>query len=310
MTKKRIIAGLLLAIGLGGCSGKENLDNPASGTITIAADESFRPLVAQLTEAYSGIYPNTHFALVFRPEHEAINMMLRDSARLVFSGRKLTPPEQAILNNRKIPAKPQELATDGVALIIGKANRDSLITVSALQAIFSGKIKDWTQLPGGGQTGPITLVFDNNNSSNLDFMLAKFGVKSVRGLRIFTAKSNQEVIEYVRTNSTALGFIGVNWISDGDSHLTADLSKDLRVMGVSAKSKPTSITDYFQPFQRDLGLKTYPLYRTIYVLSREAHPGLGGGLINYVQRDAGALIIEKLGLWPAIPYNREVYFTH
>ena len=140
-------------------------------------------------------------------------------------------------------------------------------------------------------------------------MLAKFGVKDVNGLRIFTAKSNRQVIDYVRTNPTALGFIGVNWISDGDSPLTATLSKDLRVMGVSAKGNPTSISDYHQPFQRDLGLKTYPLHRTIYVLSREGHPGLGGGLINYVYRDAGALIIEKLGLWPSIPYNREVFFT-
>ena len=80
-------------------------------------------------------------------------------------------------------------------------------------------------------------------------------------------------------------------------------------MGVSAKPNPASMADYYQPFQRDLGLKTYPLHRTIYVLSREGHPGLGGGLINYVQRDAGSLIIEKLGLWPAKPFNREVFFT-
>lgn len=308
MNKKSILAWAILPVLLAACSGKQNLDNPARGTITIAADESFRPLVSQLTEAYTGIYPDAHFELVFRPEHEAINMMLRDSARLVFSGRALTPPEQAILSNRKIPGKAQKLATDGVALIIGKANRDSLITMPELQRIFNGQLTNWSQLKGG-QTGPITLVFDNNNSSNLDFMLAKFGVKAVTNLRIFTAKSNRDVIDYVRTNPTALGFIGVNWISDGDAPLTATLSKDLRVMGVSAKPAPASIKDYYQPFQRDLGLKTYPLYRTVYVLSREAHSGLGGGLINYVQRDAGSLIIEKLGLWPAKPYNREVYFT-
>ena len=307
MTIKRILAWAVLPLLLAACSGNQNLDNPARGSITIAADESFRPLVSQLTEAYSGIYPDAHFELVFRPEHEAINMMLRDSARLVFSGRVLSPTEQAILGNRKIPGKAEKLATDGVALIIGKANRDSLITIPELQRIFSGQLTDWKQLKGG-YTGPITLVFDNNNSSNLDFMLAKFGVKSVANLRIFTAKSNRDVIDYVRTNPTALGFIGVNWISDGDAPLTATLSRELRVMGVSAKLTPASIKDYFQPFQRDLGLKTYPLYRTIYVLSREAHSGLGGGLINYVQRDAGALIIEKLGLWPAKPYNREVYF--
>lgn len=182
VTSKRILIWLSLAVCLGACSGKPDLDNPAQGTITIAADESFRPLVAQLTDAYSGVYPGAHFKLVFRPEREAINMMLRDSARLVVSGRTLTPPEQAILTNRQIPGKVQRLATDGVALIIGKANRDSLITMSTLQGIFTGKISKWSQVPGSQQTGPITLVFDNSNSSNLDFMLAKFGVKATSGL--------------------------------------------------------------------------------------------------------------------------------
>jgi len=36
---------------------------------------------------------------------------------------------------------------------------------------------------------------------------------------------------------------------------------------------------------------------------------LGGGLINYVVRDAGSLIIGKLGLWPRIPYDRVINIT-
>ena len=117
------------------------------------------------------------------------------------------------------------------------------------------------------------------------------------------------MIDYVRTNPRALGFIGVNWISDGDEALTAELSRDVRVLGVSDKANPNTIKDYFQPFQRSLGLQDYPLRRPLYIISREAHSGLGSGLINYLARDAGTLIIEKLGLWPTRPYNREVYIT-
>ncbi|MCC5613245.1 hypothetical protein LC612_42855, partial [Nostoc sp. CHAB 5834] len=63
------------------------------------------------------------------------------------------------------------------------------------------------------------------------------------------------------------------------------------------------------PFQEDLGMQRYPLRRPVYILSRESHPGLGGGLINYIARDAGSLIVRKLGLWPAVQYNREVNIT-
>lgn len=300
---------VILGIGLVACSGKTGLDSPSQGTITIAADESFKPLVQQLTEAYSAIYPRAHFNVVYRPEQEAITMMLRDQARMVVTARPLIADEQAILSQRKIPGKTQRIAIDGVALIINKANTDSLITLSQLQGLFNGSLKQWSQLKGGSQTGPVTLVFDSNNSSNLSYALRKFKISTTNGVRIFTTKSNEQVIDYVRQNPSALGFIGVNWISDGDSPLTARLSKDLRVMGVSEKASPASIADYYQPFQKNLAAKTYPLRRDVYIISREGHPGLGGGLINYIVRDAGGLIIEKLGLWASKPYNREVYLT-
>jgi len=290
-----------------GCTNEATkLDNPARGTITVAADESFRPLVTQLTSAYSGIYPDAHFKIVFRPEQEAINMMLRDSARIAFTTRTLKPNERGVLNQLKIKGSTTKIATDGVALIINRANTDSLMTMNELQRLFLGLIKDWSQLKGGNQSSPITLVFDNNNSSNLASVLTKFNISDVSKLRIFTTRSNREVIDFVRKNPSALGFIGVNWISDGDEPLTAELSRDLRVVGVSDKPNPTQRSDYYQPFQEDLGMLRYPLRRPVYVLSREAHPGLGGGLINYVARDAGSLIIYKLGLWPTIPYNREI----
>lgn len=302
------IAGTL--IGLMGCgNGKPALDNPSRGTIVVAADESFQPLVTQLTSAYSGIYPDAHFKVVFRPEQEAINMMLKDSARIVFTTRQLKPNERAVLNQRKIKGATEKIATDGVALIINKANMDSLITMTELQRIFNGQAKQWGQLKGGNQSGPITLVFDNNNSSNLEFVLNTFKVKDVKNLRIFTTHSNREVIEFVRKNPSALGFIGVNWISDSDEPLSVELAQDLRVMGVSDKVNPQKRDDYFQPFQEDLGMLRYPLRRPVYIVSRESHPGLGGGLINYITRDAGSLIIRKLGLWPRIPYDRIINLT-
>ncbi|OIN56895.1 PstS family phosphate ABC transporter substrate-binding protein [Arsenicibacter rosenii] len=297
----------LLMGGISGCSGDKPLDSPSRGTITVAVDESFKPLAMQLTDAYSGIYPDTHFELKYRPERESIAMLLKDSARLAFTTRPLTRQEQIAFDQQKIIGKAEKIGTDGVALIVSKNNRDSLITMAELKAVFSGQLTQWQQLKGATETGPITLVFDNNNSSNLDFVLRTFSITDVSKLRIFTTHSNKEVIEYVRKNPTALGFIGVNWISDGDSPLSGELSADMRVLGVSDKDNPTSIKDYYQPFQRNLGLQTYPLRRPVYILSRETHPGLGGGLINYIARDAGSLLIEKLGLWPVKPYNREVY---
>ena len=272
----------------------------------MASDESFRPLVASLTHAYEGIYPDAHFNVTYQPEQEAILSLLRDSSRLAFTSRELNEKEREIIRQQEGSLKEQKIAIDGIALIPGKANQDSLITIRELEGIFTGKIKDWSQLEGSNQTGHITLVFDYANSSNLNFMLKRFSVKDVKALRLYTSNSNEKVINFVKENRSAIGFIGVNWISDGNAALTDELSSGLRVLGVSDKQNPTSIQDYGQPFQRDLKQGRYPLARFVYIISREGYSGLGGGLMTYIARDVGSLVIEKMGLVPTIPYPRDV----
>ncbi|HEV7349338.1 substrate-binding domain-containing protein [Telluribacter sp.] len=301
------IASVLISIFIWtGCTSDSSLDNPRQGTITVAADESFRPVVSALTRAYEGIYPEAHFNVLYRPEQEAILALLQDSARLAIVTRELTVKERDIIRKQEGAHRVQHIAIDGIALITSKANSDSLITMPELEGIFNGTLTDWSGLKDSNQSGKITLVFDDANSSNLGYMLKHFNVEDVTKLRIFTAGNNEKVIDYVRKNPQSIGFIGVNWISDGDESITYELSKGIHVLGVSDKAEPASIADYYQPFQRDLGRRKYPLSRKLYIISREGFAGLGGGLMTYIARDVGGLIIQKMGLIPAIPYPREI----
>ncbi|MCF2503932.1 substrate-binding domain-containing protein [Dyadobacter sp. CY107] len=297
----------LSLLGCGGSNG--DLDNPRQGTITIASDESFKPLVNALTNAYEGIYPNTHFKLDYKPEQEAIRQLLQDSARIIFATRQLNEKEAEIIKKQKGSHKFQHIATDGLALVVSKSNTDSLITMPEIKAILEGKITDWSQLKDGNQKGLITLVFDNANASNLNFVLNKFGITDIQRLRIISSGSNENVIKDVRSNPLHLGFIGVTWISDGHSLASEELSKGIHVMGVAQKAKPDSLPDYIQPFQGGLEFKRYPLHRDLYIISREGYSGLGGGLMTYIARDVGGLIIQKMGLLPTVPYPRELEIT-
>ncbi|HEX9956132.1 MAG TPA: substrate-binding domain-containing protein, partial [Fibrella sp.] len=175
---------LALGIVLSGCKEEKKLDSPSQGQITVSADESYQPLTEEITRTYQLLYPRTKFELVFKPEREAIRLMLEDKARICIVSRKLTPNEQRGLDQRKIVGSATRIATDGVALIINTANTDSLMTMNELQGLFNKQITQWGQLTGGNQSGAVTLVFDNPNSSNLDYMLTRFGVKSLDGLRI------------------------------------------------------------------------------------------------------------------------------
>ena len=297
----------LVLAGFGGCTpDSKQLDNPRRGTITIVADESLKPLVFALTNAYEGIYPDAHFKVDYKPEQYAVLQLLQDSARIAFTTRKLNEKEQSMVLKQKGYQKAQHIATDGLAIIVGKQNTDSLITLPQLRDIFEGKITRWEQLKGSNQNGLITLVFDNINASNLNFILDKFAIKDLGKLRIVSAGSNEKVISQVKSDPLFMGFIGVSWISDGHSLSSEELSKGLNVFGISKTASPGSIKDYYQPFQSGLEFKNYPLSREIYIVSREGYSGLGGGLMTYIARDVGGLIIEKMGLLPRIRYPRDL----
>lgn len=302
--KMKGILFFVVATFLMGCGTTENEESPKRGKLAIAADESFYPVVNAVTKGYEGIYPETHFEVTYKPEQEAVLSFLQDSVRLIFVTRELNDKEKTALEKKNGNYRAQHIATDGIALIASKSNPDSMITMAQLKEIFTGKITNWSQL--NGQPNPITLVFDNVNSSNLRYMMDKFQFKDIAGLRLHSAKSNEAVIEYVRKDPTAIGFIGVNWISDGDEAITHKLSKGIRVFGVSEKERPTSTKDYFQPFQYDLKYGNYPLSRKLYILSNDGNSSLGGGLKTYIARDVGGLIIQKTGLVPTVPYPRVI----
>jgi phosphate transport system substrate-binding protein len=297
----------ILLFAFSACSPADTKDNPTRGTIRIASDESFRPVIHALTNAYEGIYPKAHFEVEYLAEQRAILALLQDSARMVFVTRTLDSREDQMLLQQSSTAKTHRIAIDGIALVTAGSNKGALISTKELAAIFKGSIKNWEQLSHSKTTGPISLVFDDANSSNLLHLMKRFDIQDLTGLRLSVAGSHEQVIEHVKKNPGAIGFVGMSWISDGKEAAAIELSQDLYVMGVGNDEAKDAANDYFFPFQDDLKARNYPLSRDLYAISREAYSGLGGGLLTYIARDVGGLIIMKMGLVPVVTYHREMF---
>jgi phosphate transport system substrate-binding protein len=98
--------------------------------------------------------------------------------------------------------------------------------------------------------------------------------------------------------------VGANWISDRDDAAVQSFLKKVRVVGISANPHPQKADDYVQPYQAYMALKTYPLRREVYLISREARAGLGTGFASFAAGNKGQLIILKSGLVPAVGQTR------
>lgn len=297
---------LLVSVLTSGCQTENRIEETVSaGEITVAVDESLRPVMEAEEMAFEIPRKYAKINSVYTSELNAIQLMLNDSARVAVVTRQLNPRERRVFEEAKLKYRSIKIATDAVALITNPASRDSLISVDQLRDVLSGKLTRWSELGRGGASEKITVVFDNGNSSNLNYLMDTLQVADRTKAPVFAVKSNEEVIDFVKKNPNALGVIGVNWISDIDDPKTPRFMDQIRVMGVARNPEPEA-DDFYQPFQYAIALQKYPLSRHVYMITKEARRGLGTGYINYVVSDRGQRIVLKSGLLPATQIIRLV----
>jgi phosphate transport system substrate-binding protein len=270
-----------------------NVNTPTTGSITIVADESLRPLVEAEVAAFNGIYHRANVKAIYLPEADAINALLKeDTLRIAIVTRKLTEEESKyMLTERKLRSSALEVATSGIALIVNPANKDTLISIDQIKGILSGKIKTWAEMGGRSKNG-IEIVFDNPNSGLIRQLKDSVAKVDKLPANCFAVNDNEAVVDYVEKNVNAVGLIGVEWISDADDSTMNTFRSRIKVVGVSGDSI------HFQPYQAYLALKHYPLMRNITIINCEGRTGLGTGFAAFVASERGQRVILKAGLAP------------
>ena len=276
-------------------------DTETSGTAYISCDENFSQVINQEVDVYQSQYPDAHLKPVFLNEVDMINLMLKDSIRLAFAYRELTPAEENTIKQKHRALRTLKIATDGVALIINKNNTDSLISIQALKKILAGKITKWNEVnpvSKSKNSATINVVFDNPNSSTVRYLKDSIGGGVPLANNLRSLRNSVEVLNYVTKNPNALGIIGVNWISNPKDTTNLTFDSKIRVMSVSM-SDPAFADESYKPFAAYLALGYYPLVRDVYMLLTDVRGGLPSGFASFVGGDTGQRIVLKSGLVPA-----------
>lgn len=291
---------------------KKIVETATSGSIVIAVDETYEPIIRQEAEAFMAEYPKAKIRLISLPGEDAINRMLAsDSVRLVVAARTLRPDEEQVLKSQQTSLKRATIASDGVAAIIPRVNKDSVLTVDQFKAILTGKITSWKQINPRSPLGDIELIFDNGNSSTYQYLRdSLLNGATISPAKVFAAGTNLKVLEAMSKKPNAIGVIGLPWISDEDNSQMV-FRKDIRTIGFKmpdATCKLSNEYEFFQPYQATIYYGCYPLSRKMQTLLREPKMGLGTGFVSYLVGPAGQRIIRLNGLATAYGIARVVRF--
>ena len=288
--------GVCLLVWVAGCKSKKEKekelpDTPYRGTISISADESFKPVIDQLVLVYESNHPKTKINVLYKPEAECFKDFGVDSIRMVIATRRYNEDEKEFMVD-SLGVSPQSLtvARDAVAVIVNPAAQDSLFSMTDIRNILKGSFKK-NLIP----------VFDGVKATST----VRFIIDSVLHGDSLTpsavaARSSEGVIEYVSNNPGVVGFIGISWIGNPEDEQQLSFLKKVRVAAIKSTY---SEMGYVKAYQQNIYTKSYPMVRDLVYTLKENYKGLGYGFAGFMSGEIGQLIFRRAYLVPQVLKN-------
>lgn len=239
-----------------------------SDDVRIAVDETFRGIMADELETFGLLHPGAILKPTYCSEDSAIRLLVNDSVRCCVATRQLSEAELQVVESHNLGVKQARIATDAFALIVNKANPDTLVTLDDIRGIVSGKVTRWEQLSHSAKRGELKLVFDHSGSSTVRYMRDSLLAGQQVSGNLYAQGTNEAVIEAVKENPEIIGVVGANWLKGkSDTVLTSFEDLDVKVLKVARTNDKDEVG--WRPYQYRIFTGDYPLLRAVYVLTTD-----------------------------------------
>ena len=329
--KLRIKNILLLAAvsALAACGGGGK--QPAETEFKLMCDESVENIIRQEVQVYELKYPDVRIHAHYVDEKAIDDSIMALTRGVYITATDMTHERRRYLeaNHRNTYCVP--VAVDAIAVITHTGNDVAELSIQQLADILTGKTKNWNEI-SPSKLGDIAVVFDNQNSSTVKYMLQNVTDRKPLGKNVYAQKTNKDVFEMVRTHKNAIGIIGVSWLSRDLNNIAivanyskseleemetaaevnhdiyseqteADYSKAIKVVPIRKNDSPYA----YKPYQYDIYTGNYPLFRTIYAVCTSPASSKQHAFCRFITSIPGQKVILNTGVMPAnVPPQRAV----
>ncbi len=287
----RIFLMLFVAAFIFACNDKkQDQETMLKGEATIYVDETIAPIIEDQVAVFESDY-DAKINLIFKSEAEIVQAIARDSAKTFILARDLSDNERKVFDQRQIIPKSAMFATDAIVLISNKQFGDTILQLSDVLDFMKGNRT--TAIKG--------LVFDNPNSSIVQFMNKLANADSSNGNGIYSFKSTAEVVKFVSENKNMIGVVGLNWLTEPSEEIQK-YRPNINIMSLKQNSSDVA----FYPNQNNLADGKYPLARDLYIVNAQGYSGLGAGFASFIAGERGQRIVLKSGLLPIRIPSRKI----
>ncbi len=147
-----------------------------------------------------------------------------DKADIAMSSRPIKKKELtqlASLGQMNGPNSEFVVGLDGIAVVVHRENPLAQLSKMQLRKVFSGELRDWSQL--GGEPAPIQVYARDNNSGTFDtFKSLVLGKKIPLIGDAKRYESNADLSDAVAVDKSGIGFVGLPYVRQSKALAVSD----------------------------------------------------------------------------------------
>src|SRR5512142_2455749 len=167
---RRIISFVLFLFLLTACSSNSTQSNsPTAKYIQNKGSDTIVNLALAWAEKYQAEHPDVRISVTGGGSGTGIAALINKTVDIANASRQIKPEEVTEAKSNGVNPVEHIIARDAIAVIVNPENPVKQLTLQQISDIYSGKIKNWSQV--GGENRPIVRLSRETNSGTHVYFL-------------------------------------------------------------------------------------------------------------------------------------------
>jgi phosphate transport system substrate-binding protein len=273
------------------CSSNSTDSNAdAASYIENKGSDTIVNLALAWAERYQAEHPDVRISVTGGGSGTGIASLINGTVDIANASRQIKDEETGEAKSNGVEPIEHIIARDAIAVIVNPENPVSQLTLKQISDIYSGKLKNWSEV--GGEDRPIVrLSRETNSGTHVYFLETVLRLGNSEDKTLFSTDtlllpSSEGIIVEVRQNPNAIGYDGLGYVPE-----------DLKMIAIAEKEGGS----YVLPSIATVNDKTYPIARDLYMYTDGEPTGIVKEYLDWILSAEAQEIVAELGFVPASP---------
>ena len=257
---------------------------PIPLTVTVAGSTEMRPLLIELTAAYS--QRNPHLQFILRGGGSRLGeQQLASGGADIAASTDFYPDAELPVDLVRVP-----IGRDGIALIVHSDNPIDALTLAQIRDVFRGWTLNWEDV--GGEGGEVLLVSREDGSATRALFEERVMGEDWVSLTAIVMPTSSHVVEYVASHPAAIGYVTSAYLGRRGESVAGKSESGSLPDAIAQVVKAVSIEGLL-PYGADVAEAQYPLARPLYLLIRQNGDPALADVVSFALGAEGQNIVAR-----------------